>query len=245
MGLGDRIIAVSSYTKYPPETAAIEKIGGHYDLNREKIISLKPDLLILPAEDEPLRKSLQPFSIPVLTVEHHTLTGVLDSYIVMGELFGGDILTTARQKRLELSDRLNEWETRTQGRTPIPTLISIERSRGTGRVQNLFVAGAGSFLSEVVAKAGGENAAASVELSAYQISAEGVIHLAPEVIIDLQVDGTDTAQNLSDWQSIGNSVPAVRNNRILVLTDDFASIPGPRTPILIEMIARYYESLGL
>ena len=248
MGLGDRIIAVSSYTKYPPETAAIEKIGGHYDLNREKIISLKPDLLILPAEDELLRKSLQPFSIPVLTVEHHTLTGVLDSYLVMGELFGEDILTTARQKRQELSDRLNEWEARTpgtQGRTPIPTLISIERSRGTGRIQYLFVAGADSFLSEVVAKAGGKNAAASVELSAYQISAEGVIHLAPEVIIDLQVDGTDTAQNLSDWQSLGNSVPAVRNNRILVLTDDFASIPGPRTPILIEMIARYYESLEL
>jgi len=246
IGLGNRVIAVSDFTKYPPETATIEKIGGHYDINREKIISLKPDLVIVPSENLSLRRSLSApaLSIPVLAVEHHTLTGVLDSYLLIGGLFGTDILTAAQQKRQELLDKLNEFETQTQGKTPIRTLIAIDRSRGVGRIQNLFVAGADSFLSEAAVRAGGENAAASVKLSAYQISAEGVIHLAPEVIIDIQVDGMDTAQNLSDWRSLGNSVPAVRNNRILVLTDDFASIPGPRTPRLIEIIAQYYGSLN-
>ena len=240
IGLGDRIIAVSTFTKYPPETAAIEKIGGHTDLNREKVIALKPDLIILPIENVALRQSL---SVPVLAVEHRTLKGMLDSYLIIGQLFGEDILATAQEKRQELLDKLNAFEARTQGRKPMRTLISIDRSRGTGRIQNLWVAGADSFLSEVVARAGGENAAASIELPAPQLSPEGVIQLAPDVIIDLQVDGTDTAQNLTDWQSLGNSVPAVRNNRILVLTDDFASIPGPRTPMLIEKILRYYESL--
>jgi len=242
IGLGERIVAVSSYTKYPPETEHIEKIGGHLDIDREKIISLKPDLIILPVENRQLRQSI---SIPVLTVEHNTLTGVLDSYLIIGGLFGADVLATAQKKRQELSDRLNKLEAKTQGRKPIRTLICIDRSRGTGRIQNLFVAGADSFLTEVVAKSGGENAAAVLGLAAPQLSVEGIIHLAPDVIIDIQVDGSDRAQSISDWQSLANSVPAVRNNRILVLTDDFASIPGPRTPKLIEKITQYFESLEL
>ena len=242
IGLGDRIVGDSSFTKYPPETAQIAKIGGLYDINRERIVSLKPDLVILSVENDSLRQSLY---APVLMVDHRTLSGVLDSYLIIGELFGGDALATARKKRHELLNKLNAFKARTEGKEPIRTLISIDRSYGTGRIQHLFVAGADSFLSEAVAMAGGENVAASTGLLAPMLSAEGVIHLAPEVIIDIQISGIDPARSVSDWQSLGNSVPAVRHRRILTLTDDYASIPGPRTPMLVEKIVRYFESLEL
>jgi len=99
-------------------------------------------------------------------------------------------------------------------------------------------------LSEAVTLAGGENAAASIGLLAPTLSAEGVIHLAPDVIIDLRITGMDATQGLSDWQSLGDKIPAVKNRRILTLTDDFATVPGPRTPMLIEKIAQYFESMG-
>jgi iron complex transport system substrate-binding protein len=252
LGLQDRIVGDSSSTKYPPEAATIEKIGGLYDINREKIVSLKPDMIILSTENTALRQSL---SVPVLIVDHRTLSGVLDSYCVIGEIFGEDILSLAQKKQQELIHALNEWEAKTMaktnGRKPIRTLISIDRSYGTGKIQNLFVAGADSFLSEAVARAGGENVASSIAsvigslALAPQLSAEGVIHLAPDVIIDIQVGGRDLTLSESDWQSLGNSVPAVKNRRILTLTDDYASIPGPRTPMLIEKIALYFESLEL
>jgi iron complex transport system substrate-binding protein len=197
-------------------------------------------LVILPSESPLLRR---PLSVRVLTVEHNNLQGVLDSYLIIGELFGEDILATARQKRQELLDKLNTFKERIQNRIPLRTLIVIDRSHGTGRIQHLFVAGANSFLTEVITMAGGENVAASIGLLAPQLSAEGVIHLAPEVIIDIQIPGRDLSRSASDWQSLGINVSAVRNNRILTLTDDFASIPGPRTPMLIEKIAQYFESI--
>jgi len=242
IGLGDRIVGDSAFTKYPPEAAGIAKIGGLYDINREKIISLRPDLVILSVENTSLRQSL---AVPVLTVDHRTLSGVLDSYLIIGEVFGADILTVARQKRKELMDRLSEFDASREGKKPIRTLIAIDRSYGTGRIQHLFVAGADSFLSEVVERAGGKNVAVATGLLAPMLSAEGIIYLAPDVIIDIQISGIDPERSLSDWQSLGNSVPAVRDRRILVLTDDFASIPGPRTPMLIERIVQYFESLGL
>ena len=240
IGLGDRIIGDSSYTKYPPETTTIEKIGGLYNINHEKITSLKPDLIIVSAENKSLRSSL---NTPVLIVDHRTLAGVLDSYQIIGAVFGEEVLSTAQKKQQELIDKLNEFETKTRGKTPIRTLICISRSYGTGQIQNLFVAGEDSFLSEVVARAGGENVAASIGLLAPTLSAEGIIHLAPDVIIDIQVDGMDLERGVSDWQSLGNSVPAVKHRHILVLSDDFASIPGPRTPMLIEKIARYFDGI--
>ena len=239
IGLGDRIVGDSPFTKYPPEAAQIPKIGGLFDFNHEQIITLKPDVVILSIENVAFRQSL---SVPVLLVDHQTLSGVLDSYLIIGEMFGTDILTVARQKRQELSDKLDEFNAKTERKAPIRTLIAIDRSFGTGRIHNLFVAGTDSFLSEVVAKAGGENV---VAVTTRQYGAEGIIHLAPDVIIDIRVSGTDQEQSLADWQSLGNSVPAVRNRRILVLTDDFASIPGPRTPMLIEKIVRYFESVEL
>ena len=236
IGLGGRIVGDSSYTKYPPEAAKIAKIGGLYDINHERIITLKPDLIILSAENSSLRQSL---TAPVLTVDHRSLSGVLDSYLLIGRMFGADTLSIARKKQRELRSKLNKFELQTEGKEPIRTLISIDRSYGIGKIQNLWVAGADSFLSEAAVKAGGQN----VVTHTGQYGAEGIIHLAPDVIIDIQISGTDPAQSLSDWQSLGDSVPAVKHRRILVLTDDFASIPGPRTPLLIEKIARYFENM--
>ena len=236
IGLGDRIVGDSFYTKYPPETAKITKIGGLYDINHERMIALKPDLVILSTGNVALRPSL---SAPVLIVDHETLSGMLDSYLIIGAVFESDILTVAKKKRQELSDKLNEFNVKTEGKKPIRTLIAIDRTHGIGRIQNLIAAGADSFLHEVIAKAGGENVAEFTR----QYGTEGVIHLAPDVIIDIHTGGIDSERSAFDWQSLGNSVPAVRNNRILTLTDDFASIPGPRTPLLIEKIAQYFESL--
>ena len=240
IGLGDRIVGDSAYTKFPPEALTHEKIGGLYDFNREKIISLKPDLIIMSVENLTLRQSL---SVPAVIVDHRTLDGVLDSYRIIGAVFGANVLNTALARQQELRDKLSEFDVRAKGKQPIRTLICIDRSRGTGQIQNLFVAGADSFLSNVITRAGGENVAASIGLLAPTLSTEGIIHLAPDVIIDIQVNAMDMEQGFADWQSLGDRVPAVKHRRILKLTDDFASIPGPRTPILIEKIARYYESL--
>lgn len=237
IGLGDRIVGDSYHTKYPPETAKIAKIGGLYDINYESIISLKPELVILSVENVTLRQSL---SAPVLSVDHRSLSGMLDSYLVIGEIFGSDVLTIARKKRQELQNKLNEYVPKTDDKVPIRTLIALDRTHGIGRIQNLFAAGRDSFLTEVVARAGGINV---VEDRTRQYGVEGVIFLAPDVIIDIHTSSNNVEQSVFDWQSLGKSVPAVRHNRILTLTEDFASIPGPRTPMLIEKIAQYFESL--
>lgn len=240
IGLGSRIVGDSSFTRYPPESATIEKIDGAYGINRETIISLKPDLLILSAENRALRSLA---NIPILIVDHRTLRGVLDSYSVIGALFGEEFLAVAQKKQRELFAKLDQFDVQRKGKKPIRTLICIDRTYGTGQIHNLYVAGKDSFLNDAVTKAGGENVAASLGLLAPILSAEGVIQLAPDVIIDIQISSRDVERTIADWQSLGDKVPAVKHQRVLTLTDDYASIPGARTLLLIEKIAQYYETL--
>ena len=66
LGAGDRVVGVSSYTEYPPEAAALPKVGALYNPNLEKILSLKPDLVIIQQKHESVQKLCADRGIRVL-----------------------------------------------------------------------------------------------------------------------------------------------------------------------------------
>ena len=103
-------------------------------------------------------------------------------------------------------------------------------------MSGLFVAGKGSFHDELIAKAGGQNACA-VAVPYPRISAEGLFAMNPDIIIEFISD--DEAKNASpaDWKDF-DTVGAVKNGRIHIVTGDRSFIPGPRAPLLLEELAR-------
>jgi iron complex transport system substrate-binding protein len=253
IGVGHRLVGDSQFTQFPPETAKIEKIGGLYDMNFEKIASLKPDLVIGLIENETLRKQLDLFNIELLTVDHRSLSGIAESYEMIGQRLGMEILETARQRQTAFKERLATFENElkadesdgSKGKNRLRVLICIDRSRGTGRIQNLFVSGTNPLYQEVIRLAGGVNAASETGLPFPNLSTEGIIHLSPDVIIEFSTGGETTdkeKQNqfiqtaLDEWKTLGNNIPAVKNNRIYIITEHYATIPGPRTVLLIEKL---------
>ncbi|MDR1269357.1 MAG: ABC transporter substrate-binding protein, partial [Planctomycetaceae bacterium] len=85
IGIGERIVGDSRFTTYPPETKEIEKIGGLYDGNWERIVELKPDLVLIQAKNEDFRLQCEKLGIESLSVEHGSMEGVLASYDLIGE----------------------------------------------------------------------------------------------------------------------------------------------------------------
>ena len=43
LGLGDRVVGVTTYCRYPPATTSVEKVGGYTDANLEQLLALRPD----------------------------------------------------------------------------------------------------------------------------------------------------------------------------------------------------------
>ena len=250
IGLGDRIVGDSKFTIYPPETQNIEKIGGLYDIEWERIIALRPDLAVATVENESARQRLRELGIDTLVVDHRSLEGVLSSYDLIGERFGGEIQEKARQRKAVLKAKLDELEERTANLPKVRVMMCLDRTRGSGRIQNLYIAGTNPFLQEVIRLAGAVNVGEESGLPYPNVSAEGILAMNPEVIVDLLTgEGTVASaflteeqkqtkifDSMNDWKTLGHSIDAVKSDRIFLLMDDFTTIPGPRTPLFVEQL---------
>lgn len=246
IGLGDKIVGDSQFTTYPPEAEKIEKIGGLYDKNIEKIISLKPDLVICPIEDTQFQQQLKELKIKSLPVDHRSIAGLLESYELVGEFFDETCQNLATQKQQTFKNFLQENKTHADGLKKLRVLTVIDRQRGMGRIDNVFIAGTELFFGEVLSLAGGENVAANIGVPYPNISIEAIIDFNPDVIIDIQIIAENdkiTEQMLrSDWEVLRDVVPAVKQDNIFILTDGYATIPGPRIPLLVKKIREILDS---
>ncbi|MDR1291019.1 MAG: ABC transporter substrate-binding protein [Planctomycetaceae bacterium] len=246
IGLGDKIVGDSQFTVYPPEAAKIEKIGGLYDRNNEKIISLKPDLVIFPVEDVQFEQQLTQFNIGRLALDHRSISGLLESYELVGKRFGGEYLERAVSKRGEFEEFLRESKLRAEGLKRLQVMAVIDRQHGTGRISNVFIAGSELFFSEVLSLAGGENVAANVGVPYPNVSAEAIIDFNPDVIIDIQTmslnDNSAENNSRKDWDTLKDVVPAIAKGNVFIINDSYASVPGPRVKLLIKRLREILDS---
>jgi iron complex transport system substrate-binding protein len=250
IGIGDRIVGDSRFTRYPPEAEKIEKIGNLYDGNWERIVELKPDLVLVLTKGENLRLQCEKFGIESLTVDHGSMEGVLASYDLIGERLGAEVMQAAQARKTALEEKLSVLRAKGESLPPIRVLICIDRIHGIGQLQNLYVAGTNPYFQDAIHWAGGINVAETTDTAFPCISTEDVAAMNPDVIIDLMLSEVvklsskpseeepekKEADPIADWKTLGNEVNAVKTGRIHVLTEGYATIPGPRMPLLVEKL---------
>lgn len=239
LGLGDRVVGVTRYCKYPPEAQSRAKIGGYLDPNFEAIVALEPDLVIGREGDEQTFQRLRQLGMNTLVVNQKRLEDILESLSVIGRACG--VEARARVMRSEIQAKLDEIARKTAGLERPRVLVVAQRALGTGRIQDVYAAGAYGFFNRILQLAGGQNACEKATGEFPVISAEGIIHVKPQVIIDLVPRRDDIHEDdatlRKDWDQLPD-VEAVRQGRVYVLRDDYAFIPGPRLVMLVEKLAR-------
>jgi iron complex transport system substrate-binding protein len=106
-------------------------------------------------------------------------------------------------------------------------------------VHGVYAAGAGTFYHELIRSAGGKNAFPDPLPQYPRLSLEGLIMLAPDIIVDIApaMDGYSCSTLVTDWKT-ASMIPAVRNGRIHCLTADYATVPGPRILLLADDLRR-------
>ncbi len=239
LGLGERIVGVTRFCNYPPEAQLKPRVGGYLDPNYEAILRLKPDVVVLISEFEQIKAFLSELGIKSLIVDNKTVSDILSSIEHLGVVFGAE--EQAEKILADIRTRVDRIEKGTKDSKRPKVLIVIERTLGTGDIEDVYVAGRNTFYDELIKMAGGDNAY-DVKKIAYPIlSAEGIIHLNPDVIFDLIPQLEQTGLNIAtiekDWERLHQS-NAIRNHHIYILSQDYAVIPGPRFILFLEELAR-------
>ena len=232
IGAGHTLVGRSRYCNYPPEASSIPSIGGYTDPSLETILALRPDIVV--GARGPIGRgfvdALSSRGIECFFPSTESIEEVLSMITSLAELLrvakNGTKLVESIRERLE----------------------RVSRSNTGRRLQTLFVlglspvsvAGPGSFSHELLVQAGYENVVKTGPRYP-TLGLETVIALDPDAIID--ASGSDHSIITAD-RAGWTSVRAVRERRVVVVSDDRVLRPGPRLVEGVEILARAAQEWG-
>jgi len=226
LGAGGRLVGVSALSDYPPAAASLPPVGG-LTPDLEKIVSLRPDLVLATTEGNPAAsvKILADRGIPVLTTSAPDLDGVLASIREIGDRLGvraeGERLAAALARRRD---------------------AVLRRRRGSGPSAVLLIwpsppqaAGAGTFAADILRTAGARNC----------VGRPGWPVVSPEFLLTAACDAVvypvekDTMPVFARAFRDGplSRMPAVAAGRVIGIDGDRLIRPGPRSFDALEELA--------
>ncbi len=239
LGLGDRVVGVTTFCHYPPEAAKKPKIGNYMRPDVEAILALRPDLVI--AEKSMIRQSLSlpNLKLNLLEVDDNTVAGIYDTIRAIGRAAGVPDRAEAVCGRIQAS--LAELARRTAKGVRPRVLFIVGRT--PGRIEDLIAAGGSSYLDELILIAGGVNVFHDAVAPYSKVGIEEILARDPDVIIDMgemaQTVGITENQKravVALWRRYPK-LKAVRANQVFAVASDVYVVPGPRVAEAAGQIA--------
>jgi len=223
LGLGNQVVGVTTYCNYPPEARDKPRIGTYLRPDLEAVLHQKPDLIVLLEQAAEARQRLAAFRIPILSLRADTLRDIYGSLDAIGRRTGagevaGRLVAALRAEMAGVAARVS-------GRPRRRVMFVVGRTPASTR-DVVVVGGGGTFLSELVDHAGGENVFRDSRVAYPKVSREDILARRPEVIID-----AGDAAGVELWKQV---LPA----RAYVVDPDTFSIPGPRVGQVARQLAR-------
>jgi len=234
MGLGDKVVGRSTYCTYPPEAAALPAVGDTLKINLERVIALRPTIAFVITKRPDTARTLDGMGIRTVTLRSDKMEELLASIDVIGRetLSPGAARALADRLRADL----DAVRRRVAGLARPKVLFAFPMTVGSPQ---MMVAGRGTFVDELLKVAGGENAYPDAA-DWPTVTPPKVIAMAPQVVIVNPV-GEDAAPDRLEairraWAH-WTSVPAVADGRVVILTEPYLTIPGPRVGLAAERLA--------
>ena len=236
IGAGAEVVGVSSFDTYPPEVRSRQTVGALVDPDIERIISLRPDLVVVYGSQTELMARLARASIPAFRYEHAGLADVTKTIRAIGD-------RTGRKEKAEsvaagIERDLEAIRRSVAGRPHPKTALLFGREPGA--LRNIYASGGVGFMHDMLEAAGGTDVFADIKRQNLQATTEILLARAPEVILEVYpTEGWTSerrARELAVWNGLP-ALPAVRAKRVHILTEDRLLVPGPRVAECVRVLS--------
>jgi ABC-type Fe3+-hydroxamate transport system substrate-binding protein len=224
IGAGPAVVGRTRYCDYPAQAASVPDLGDGIKPNIEAVVGQRPDLVILynSGQNAAVATRLRELGIASLRLNTDQLADVRRVARLLGRITGYE---HGADSVVAVFDTALAGATRPpRGRRPKVLLLVWE--------QPPMTIGRGSFLSELIERAGAENLFADVGSSSGVVSIEAVAARNPDLIFTT-AEGPSTFASRPEWQL----VPAVRERRFLAVNGSEFNRPSPRAPQAIRELA--------
>jgi ABC-type Fe3+-hydroxamate transport system substrate-binding protein len=231
IGAGDRLVGRTEWCDYPPQARRVDNLGDGINPNLEAILARRPDLVILynTAQHAAAARRLRDLGVPTLRLATDALSDVDRLAGLFGRLTGHE--RQADSVGAVFDTALASASMPAAGRRPKVLLLVWE--------QPPMTIGRGSFLNDLVERAGGQNLFADVPATSGNVSIEAVAVRDPDLILTTSAGPAAFARR-PEWQV----VRAVREQRFLHVSGSEFNRPSPRSPSAIRQLAARLRELS-
>lgn len=238
IGMDKYLKANTTYCNFPEEAKYKEKIGSFNNVNYEQIAKLNINTAIIHSHMIEQKSHLEKMGIKVIIINNNNLNDILSAYDILGSEFNIKNITDKRKN--EIISKINNIKSNIKIKNNKTAVVSIFRNYGS-RVTSATIAGGNNIYNDILNILNIKNP--FEDLQPYtEVSLESIIASNPDIIFDL-FHGRDTKQAFNDWENI--PLKAVKNKNIIILSDTYLSLPGPRIDKIIEKFYNeYYKVLN-
>ncbi|KAE8176952.1 vitamin B12 ABC transporter substrate-binding protein BtuF [Photobacterium carnosum] len=224
-GLGNKLIAASAYSDYPPAAEKLERVANYRGLKMERILALKPDLILAWQGGNPSRElaRLEQLGIKILYSNPKTLADIPKTLEQLGQY--ADSPQPAQQAATEFRHQLQQLKIANHNKPKVRYFYQL------GSTPLMTVADSG-WPSQIFQFCGGENIFANSSVAYPQVNQEQVIVRQPQVIFSAQPIA-DTQQLWAQWQ---HQLIAIKQHHIYQLNTNWLNRPTPRTLLAIKQV---------
>lgn len=234
MGLGERLVGVTTYCDYPPEAQAKPKIGGFSNPSLEKIVEAKPDLILATNIHSQLVEQLEAMNFKVLVFSPHSIDSLMASINSIGTACGE--AEKARVLTVGLMERIDYIKAQ------LADLPSNKRPLVFYEVwhEPLMTIGPNTLINDIISQAGGRCLTAEGKEDYPTVSDEFIIEKNPDIMVHSYGTGmnnTPTREVIlgrKGWQGVN----FIKDQRIIGVESNLITRPGPRLVDAVEQLAR-------
>ena len=217
LGAGDRVVGTDDFSDEPPAATTKEHVGG-VKVSLEKVVSLKPDLIISVKFSDGTIEALSQTAAAVLVIDPQGAADVARSATLIGQAVGADGAKLAR----DIQAQLDAVKAKTDPAPKVKVFHEVDASDPA----KIYTVGPGSFIDDLIKLAGGTNVFASAKTAYPTVSGEEIVRTDPDVIVlgdALYGTSVESVASRPGWSALS----AVKNKRVYAGLSMF-SRPGPR-----------------
>jgi iron complex transport system substrate-binding protein len=229
--MDDQIVGVTHFCDWPEKAGQKADIGGFTNPSLEKILSLKPDLILATADGnrpETVRQ-LEKIGMTVYVTNPADTGGILQSILHIGDITGRP--QAARKLIAQLQKRLDAITAQIQNKMKPRVFFQIG-------MDPVITVGKHTMISDVILRAGGTNIAGEDTARYPRYSAEGVMAGAPDVLLFAPMATDKEFKKVKRYWEQFPGIPAVKNKQIYPMNTDLIGRASPRIVNAIERVAK-------
>jgi iron complex transport system substrate-binding protein len=235
---GQNVVANTKHCDFPEESKSVPKIGGYNDISLEKILDVKPTIVIGQDYDEKLIQNLKSLNIKVLSYKTNTIENIKNTILELGILFKKEEKSKEMISRID--DSLNSLKSIVENKK-ILIVISPKNSLSN----QIYVTGNFLYFEDIIKASGNKNAYNSTNSAQPVVNTEKIINMNPDIIVLLAPFYDGKIAELNQLKELWKTLPinASKQNNIYAVDKLYAGIPSQRVEFFINDFRKILEDV--